>query len=447
MFVKLRRQLTGVQWIAVSFLCIILIGTVVLMLPISSKTGEVTPFLSAFFTATSATCVTGLIVVDTYQHWTIFGQLAILIMIQIGGLGFVTIGVTALLLLGKKIGLRDRGLLKESVNTLEIGGIVRLTKLIVKGTLCIEGIGAILFAFRFVPKFGLRKGIYCSIFYAISAFCNAGFDLMGEFEAFSSLTHYQGDWLINLTTMGLILIGGLGFVVWQDLKNNKWNYKKYTLHTKMVLMATLLLLVIPTLLFLLLERDGVLAGMTAGERFLGALFAAVTPRTAGFNTTDLGSMSDASKLLTIFLMLIGGNPGSTAGGVKTTTFMVLMLYINAMILHTDGVNIFNRRLEDGILGKAAVVFLLNLSLAVSAAFVICAIDGLPIIDVFLETFSAVDTVGMSTGITRELSTISRLILILLMYCGRIGSLSFAMAFTDKRKKASVRLPMERINIG
>lgn len=447
MFIKLRKQLTGGQWIAVSFLCIILIGTLLLMLPISSKTGEVTPFLSSLFTATSATCVTGLIVVDTYQHWTIFGQLVILTMIQIGGLGFVTIGVTAMLLLGKKIGLRDRGLLKESVNTLEIGGIVRLTKLIVKGTLCIEGLGAVLLSIRFIPEFGPLKGIYYGIFHSVSAFCNAGFDLMGQFEAYSSLTRYQGDWFINLTVIALILVSGLGFVVWQDLKDNKWNYKKYMLHTKMVLTATAFLLVIPTILFWFLERDGVFAGMTAGEHFLGALFAAVTPRTAGFNTTDLGSMCDASKLLTVFLMLIGGNPGSTAGGVKTTTFMVLMLYISAMIMHTDGVNIFNRRLEDGILGKAAVVFLLNLSLAVGAAFIICAVDKLPIIDVFLETFSAVDTVGMSTGITREVSNISKRVLMLLMYCGRIGSLSFAMAFTDKRKKSSVRLPMERINIG
>lgn len=446
MFLRLRKQLTGGQWIAVSFLCIILVGTLLLMLPVSSKTGR-TSFLSALFTATSATCVTGLIVVDTYQHWTIFGQLVILTMIQIGGLGFVTIGVTALLLLGKKIGLRDRGLLKESVNTLEIGGIVRLTKLIIRGTLCIEGLGAVFFSFRFIPEFGLLKGIYYSIFHSISAFCNGGFDLMGEFEAYSSLTRYQGDWLINLTAIALILVSGLGFVVWQDLKINKLHYKKYMLHTKMVLTATAFLLVIPTILFLLLEWDGVFAGMTGGEKFLGALFAAVTPRTAGFNTVDLGSMCDASKLLTVILMLIGGNPGSTAGGVKTTTCMVLMLYISSMIMHTDGVNIFNRRLEDGILGKAAVVFLLNLSLAVGAAFVICAVDKLPIIDVFLETFSAVDTVGMSTGITREVSNISKCVLMLLMYCGRIGSLSFAMAFTDKRKKASVRLPMERINIG
>jgi len=447
MFAKLRNHLTGTQWIALGFFVIILCGTLLLMLPISSRDSDGTAFLPSLFTATSATCVTGLVVVDTYQHWTLFGQLVILIMIQVGGLGFVTIGATGLLLMRKKIGLRDRGLIKESVNTLEIGGIVRLTKLIATGTLMIEGVGALLLAVRFVPEFGLIKGIYYGIFHSVSAFCNAGFDLMGQFGEYSSLTRYEGDWLINLTIITLILMGGLGFVVWADLKYKKLSYKKYTLHTKMVLTATVFLVIMPTLLFLYLEKNNELGNMGVSNQFLGALFAAVTPRTAGFNTIDLGGMTDAGKLLTMALMLIGGNPGSTAGGVKTTTFMVLLFYIISMIKRTDGVNIFGRRLEDGLLGKAAVVFTLNLSLAITASFLICAIDGLPLVDVLLETFSAVDTVGMSTGITRELSSISRLIVILLMYCGRIGSLSFALAFTDKRNKSSIRLPMERINIG
>lgn len=447
MLARIRNRLTGIQWIATGFFFIILCGTLLLMLPVASRGPGGTDFLSALFTAASATCVTGLVVVDTYSHWTLFGQLVILAMIQVGGLGFVTLGVTALMALRKKIGLRDRGLLKESVNTLEIGGIVRLTKLIVKGTFLFEGIGALLFAVRFIPEMGLATGIYYGIFHSISAFCNAGFDLMGRFEAYSSLTRYEGDWMINLTAVGLILIGGLGFVVWQDLKKKGFQWKKYTLHTKMVLTATAFLVVVPTALFWFLERDGLLQGMSGSGQFLGALFAAVTPRTAGFNTTDLAAMTDAGKLMTMGLMLVGGNPGSTAGGVKTTTLMVLLLYVRSMIVHTDGVNVYGRRLENGLLEKAAVVFSLNLSLAVGAAFVICAVDGLPLVDVLLETFSAVDTVGMSTGITRELGTISRAVIILLMYCGRIGSLSFALAFTDKRRKSSVRLPMERINIG
>lgn len=447
MFARLKKHLTRTQWIAVGFFTIIMCGTLLLMLPVSSRGPGGTPFLPALFTATSATCVTGLVVVDTYQHWSLFGQLVILAMIQVGGLGFVTFGVTIMLMMGKKIGLGDRGLLKDSVNTLEIGGIVRLTKLIIKGTLLIEGLGAVLFAIRFIPEFGLAEGAYYGIFHSVSAFCNAGFDLMGRFEEYSSLTRYPNDWLINLTAVSLILIGGLGFVVWRDIHKNRLNVRKYTLHTKMVLTALGVLVVVPTILFWILERNGVLSGMNVSGQFLGSLFAAVTPRTAGFNTTDVAGLGDAGKLLTLILMLIGGNPGSTAGGVKTTTVMVLLLYVVSMIQRTDGVNIYGRRLEDHLIEKAAVVFTLTLTLALTASFIICAVDGLPLVDVLLETFSAVDTVGMSTGITRQLSNVSRLIIILLMYCGRIGSLSFALAFTDKRQKSSVRQPMERINIG
>lgn len=447
MFAKMRNRLTRTQWIAFGFFNIIVCGTLLLMLPISSRSAGGTDFLSSLFTATSATCVTGLVVVDTYQHWSLFGQLVILVMIQVGGLGFVTIGMTILLMLGKKIGLADRGLLKDSVNTLEIGGMVRLAKLIVKGTLLIEGAGAVLFSLRFVPEFGFLEGIYYGVFHSISAFCNAGFDLMGRFEEYSSLTRYAGDWLINLTAILLILTGGLGFVVWRDICVNRLRVRKYSLHTKMVLTALLALVTAPTLLFWILESDGVLAGMSGPGKFLGALFAAVTPRTAGFNTTDVAAMGDAGKLLTLVLMLIGGNPGSTAGGVKTTTVMVLLFYIVSMIQHRDGVNIYGRRLESGMIEKAAVVFSLTLTLAVTASFAICAVDKLPLTDVLLETFSAVDTVGMSTGITRQTGVFSRIVLILLMYCGRIGSLSFALAFTDKRQKSGIRQPMERINIG
>lgn len=447
MFALIRNRLSRTQWIAVGFLMIILCGTFFLMLPISSRGPGGTDFLSAFFTATSATCVTGLVVVDTYQYWTLFGQLVIILMIQVGGLGFVTIGVTILLMMGRKIGLADRGLLKDSVNTLEIGGIVRLTKLIVKGTLLIEGVGALLLAIRFIPELGFAEGVFYGIFHSISAFCNAGFDLMGRFEAYSSLTRYADDWLINLTVISLILVGGLGFVVWRDLYQKRFHFRKYTLHTKMVMTALLVLVTVPALLFWLLERNGVLAGMSGSGQFFGSLFAAVTPRTAGFNTTDVAAMGDAGKLLTLVLMLIGGNPGSTAGGVKTTTIMVLLFYIVSMIQHREGVNIYGRRLEDGIIEKAAVVFTLTLTMAVTASFLICAVDNLPLSDVLLETFSAVDTVGMSTGITRETGAFSRIVLILLMYSGRIGSLSFALAFTDKRQKSSIRQPMERINIG
>lgn len=447
MLARLRGRLTHTQWIAVGFLVIILCGTGLLMLPVSARGMQGTDFLSALFTATSATCVTGLVVVDTYQHFSLFGQMVILLMIQVGGLGFVTIGVRVLLMMGKKISLSDRGLLKDSVNALALGGIVRLAKLIIKGTLLVEGVGALLLSFRFVPEFGFWEGIYYSIFHAVSAFCNAGFDLMGRFEAYSSLARYADDWLVNLTVVGLILIGGLGFLVWNDLVKNGLNFRKYSLHTKMVLTALVGLVVVPSLMFWGLERGGVLGTLSPSGQFLGSLFAAVTPRTAGFNTTDVAGMGDAGKILTLVLMLIGGNPGSTAGGVKTTTVMVLLCYIVSMIQHRDGVNVYGRRLEDGMIEKAAVVFTLTLTLAITASFCICAVDRLPMSDVLLETFSAVNTVGMSTGITRQTGVFSRMVLILLMYCGRIGSLSFALAFTDRRRISRVRQPMERINIG
>ena len=249
MVARLRGRLTHTQWIAVGFLIIILCGTFLLMLPVSDRRMQGTDFLSALFTATSATCVTGLVVVDTYQHFSLFGQIVILLMIQVGGLGFVTIGVRVLLMMGKKIGLADRGLLKDSVNALALGGIVRLTKLIIKGTLLIEGIGALLLSIRFIPEFGFWEGIYYSIFHAVSAFCNAGFDLMGRFEAYSSLVRYTNDWLVNLTVISLILIGGLGFLVWNDLIKNRLAFRKYSLHTKMVLTALVVLVVVPSLLF------------------------------------------------------------------------------------------------------------------------------------------------------------------------------------------------------
>lgn len=270
---------------------------------------------------------------------------------------------------------------------------------------------------------------------------------MGRYEAYGSLVRYEGDWLVNLTVTVLILTGGLGFVVWRDLQKHRFQWKRYTLHTKMVLTALVVLVTVPTALFWLLERNNVLSGLDGSGQFLGALFAAVTPRTAGFNTTDVAGMTDAGKLLTMVLMLIGGNPGSTAGGVKTTTVMVLLCYIVSMIQRRDGVNIYGRRLEAGMIEKAAVVFTLSLSMAVTASLVICAVDGLPLTDVLLETFSAMNTVGMSTGITRQTGTVSRILLILLMYGGRIGSLSFALAFTDKKQKSGLRQPVERINIG
>lgn len=435
------------RMIAFGFALIIVIGTILLSLPIATKTGE-TDLLTALFTATSATCVTGLVAADTYQNWTLFGQLVILCMLQVGGLGFMTIGVYISILLKRRIGLQERATLHESVNTLEIAGVVRLVKKIVQGALIIEGTGALLLATRFIPRFGWANGIYFSIFHSISAFCNGGFDLMGIDEAYSSLVSYEGDILVNVVICLLILIGGIGFIVWDDVLKHKWHFKKYLLHSKIVLATTLGLTVGGTLLFLIFENNATLAGMTPIEKLLGALFASVTPRTAGFNTVDTGAMSNAGTLLTMLLMFIGGSPGSTAGGAKTTTMVVLLFYAVAMIRNREDINLFGRRLSADVVRKANAVVVINFSLAFGAACVIMALQpAIPMPDVVFEVLSAINTVGMTTGITRELGVISKLIVAVLMYCGRLGSLSFALVLAKKPSTNHVREPQEKIIVG
>lgn len=435
------------RMIAFGFALIIVIGTILLSLPIATKTGE-TDLLTALFTATSATCVTGLVAADTYQNWTLFGQLAILCMLQVGGLGFMTIGVYISILLKRRIGLQERATLHESVNTLEIAGVVRLVKKIVQGAFIIEGTGALLLATRFIPRFGWANGIYFSIFHSISAFCNGGFDLMGIDEAYSSLVSYEGDILVNVVICLLILIGGIGFIVWDDVLKHKWHFKKYLLHSKIVLATTLGLTVVGTLLFLIFENNATLAGMTPIEKLLGALFASVTPRTAGFNTVDTGAMSNAGTLLTMLLMFIGGSPGSTAGGAKTTTMVVLLFYAVAMIRNREDINLFGRRLSADVVRKANAVVVINFSLAFGAACAIMALQpAIPMPDVVFEVLSAINTVGMTTGITRELGVISKLIVAVLMYCGRLGSLSFALVLAKKPSTNHVREPQEKIIVG
>lgn len=435
------------QIIALGFFLIIMTGTLLLMLPISSRAGTWTGFWDSLFTATSATCVTGLVMVDTYVHWNLFGQLVILTMIQIGGLGFMTVGVLFSLVIHRKIGLRERGVLSESVNAIQIGGIVHLVKKILMGTLIIEGTGALLLSIRFCGELGFARGIYYGIFHSISAFCNAGFDLMGYQGEFSSLVNYSGDWLVNLTIMSLVIIGGIGFLVWDDLTQKKFRFRKYRVHTKIVLITTFILVFGGALLFYLFESGNLARGMGPGETFLTCMFDSVTPRTAGFNTTDIAQLSDSSKLLSIILMFIGGSPGSTAGGIKTTTFVVFLLYVRANIKRTRGVNIFRRRIDEDAIKKASAVACTNLVLALSAALLICGVQGMDLRDVLLETFSAISTVGMSTGITRDFVTVSKAAVIVLMYCGRVGSLSMALSFTEKKKMSPVELPEEKILIG
>lgn len=446
---KIEDKLTYVRIIALGYLVVILAGTGLLMLPIATRVGEKTDFLTALFTATTSTCVTGLVVADTGSHWTTFGHLVILIMIQVGGLGFMTMGVMLAMALKRKISLRTRGLLQESMNGMQMGGIVKMVRFALGGTLLIELLGAILLAAGFVPVFGVGRGIWYGVFHSISAFCNAGIDLLGQhYGEYCSLVNFYDDVLINVTVMALIVIGGIGFFVWNDLKVNKFRIRKYALHTKMTLFMTLLLLIGGTLVYLFFENDNLLKDMNVGEKILASAFSSVTARTAGFNTIDTAGLTNASKLFTVVLMFIGGSPGSTAGGVKTVTMLVLLMYVWSNLRASKGVNIFNRRLEDDAVRKASNVVVISMLLAVTAIILICFMQPeLQVMDVMFEVFSAIGTAGMSTGITRELGVGARIIVVLLMYCGRIGSMSFALSFTERKKVASVQQPAEKILIG
>ena len=444
---KMKYKVSYTKIIFLGFATLILLGSLLLTLPIASRSGISMPYIDALFTATSATCVTGLVIADTYQNWTIFGQLVILALIQIGGLGFITIGVYVAVLLKRRIGLKSREAIHESVNTIETAGAVKLTKKIIQGTFLFEFVGGCLLATKFIPRVGILKGFYFGIFHAISAFCNAGFDLMGNWEQYASFTGYEGDLLVNLVIMSLIVIGGIGFIVWDDIIRNKWHIRKYLLHTKVVLFATCVLIFGGAFLFLIFEHNNLFAGMTVKEQVLGALFSSVTARTAGFNTVDTASLTNASKMLTIILMFIGGSPGSTAGGIKTTTIVVLILVAVSMIKQSYGANIFGRRLQEDAARRASTVVMINLLLAIMAIVTIIAVQPFTITDVMFEVFSAIGTVGMSTGITRDLSSISKIIIVLLMFTGRLGSLSFALVFAQRKIPAPIQYPQEKMIVG
>ena len=443
-----KAKLSSVQIIALGFFIMIGIGTALLMLPVSSRAPGGASFQDALFAATSASCVTGLIPRDTGTYWSTFGQIVLILLIQVGGLGFMSIATLFLLLLRRQLGLRQREVVVDSISYNQLGGFVPFIRLVFMGTLMAEGIGAVLLSIRFVPQMGWGKGIYYGVWHSISAFCNAGFDLMGPCTGeYSSFTAYAGDPLVSLTICALILVGGTGFLVWDDLARNKLRWRRYRLQTKVVLTMNLLLTLGGGLLFFLLERNNLGAGKPLGEQILSALFDAVTPRTAGFNTTDTGAMTSGSLLLTMILMFTGGSPGSTAGGVNTTTVFVILLHAFAGVRRERGANAFGRRIGDDALKKATAVLYTNLLLALTGAIAICAIQTLPLTEVLFETFSAIGTAGMTMGITRDLVPASRFIIIFLMYCGRVGSISFAVALLEKKALPPVTLPREDITIG
>ncbi|NTV79247.1 MAG: Trk family potassium uptake protein, partial [Clostridiales bacterium] len=349
----LKRKFGYGQIIVFGYMFIILFGGLLLSLPISSKTGEWTPYLNSVFTATSATCVTGLVVYDTYTHWSTFGQVIIMALIQVGGLGFMTIIALFSLFLKKNIGLYERKLLMQSAGSIKIGGVVRLVRRVALGTLIVEGTGMLLLAISFVPKMGWSEGLFNALFHSVSAFCNAGFDIMGKYGQFSSITGFQDDVIVNVTIMLLIVIGGIGFIVWNDVITQKWNFKKYQLHSKIALTATMILIFGGAILFFIFENNAAFADLNTGEKIMAAFFQSITPRTAGFNSVEMSELSESGHLLTIILMFIGGSPGSTAGGIKTTTFVVVLLGAIASARHYTHINAFKKRLAESIVKEAS----------------------------------------------------------------------------------------------
>lgn len=439
---RMPRRLTSSQIIVLGFLGTILLGAFLLMLPISTADGKGATFADAVFTATSATCVTGLIVQDTATYWSYFGQAVILLLIQIGGMGVVTFAVAITVASGKKIGLMQRSTMQEAISAHQMGGIVKLTGFILKTSAIIEVTGAALLAPAFIKEFGVGKGIWYSFFHSISAFCNAGFDLMGVKEKFSSLTSFSDNPLVNTVIMALIIIGGIGFLVWDDIKTNKFHIRKYRMQTKIVLLTSAVLILLPAVYFFL-----EFAGMDIKSRILNSLFQSVTTRTAGFNTYDLTKLDSGGVSIMIVLMLIGGSPGSTAGGMKTTTFAVVILTAISVFRRKEHTDFAGRSIADSVLRNAIAIVTMYLLLFLTGGVVITAVEGLPMMTCMFETASAVGTVGLTLGITPNLSTVSRIILIALMYIGRVGGLTLLFSAVTPGQSTMSRLPQEKLTVG
>lgn len=438
----MKKNTSPAQIIVLGFLAIILLGAFLLMLPLSSASHGATSFLDALFTATSAVCVTGLIVQDTGTYWSAFGKFVIISLIQVGGLGFMTITTFGAIIIGKKIGIKKRILMQESLGQDKIQGIIYLTKKIFLGTVVIELLGALLLSTQFIPRFGLRDGIIKSLFHSISAFCNAGFDLMGNY---SSLTGYYSNIVINMTIMLLIIFGGLGFtVIFDCIRNKKFN--RLALHSKLALVVTGMLIIFGTLVLLLLEYNNAdtIGQMSFFNKLQASAFQSVSPRTAGFNTIDLAKMTDSSKFFMILLMFVGGSPASTAGGVKTTTVAVLVLTMMAFV-HNRDVEAYGRRINYRVVNKAMTVIVIAFIVITSGSMIISISNPeLMFMDIVFEVVSAFATVGLTLGITAKLSVLSKFTLILIMFAGRVGALTIIMALASRERKFEYQLPESNV---
>ena len=437
----LGKMLSSFQLIITGFIAVILFGTLLLMLPFSSKMSLWTSFGDAIFTATSAVCVTGLVVKDTALYWSFFGQTVILLLIQIGGLGIVTVTAFIASVSGRRISLLQRSMLQESLSAHQVGGIVKLTGFIFKVVLVTEAIGAMIMIPSFCGNFGL-KGIWMAVFHSISAFCNAGFDIMGSYSGeFSSLTYFSRNAGVVVPVGLLIVIGGIGFLTWSDIAANGFRFKKYKMQS--ILTVSAVLIVVPAIFFFFND----FSGYELKERILLSFFNSVTPRTAGFNTVDMASLSGPGRAVTIILMLIGGAPGSTAGGIKVTTLAVLIASSQAVFRRRKNPSLFGRRIEDSIIRDAAALMLMYIALVLTGAFMIGMIEDLPLDLCIFETSSAIGTVGLSLGITPGLGIISRFILIALMFLGRVGGLTLMFAAVNSNSAEVSQYPVEKINVG
>lgn len=438
-----QNKLSSFQIIILGFAGVIVLGALLLMLPISTQNGVVTPFSKTLFTATSAVCVTGLVVFDTASYWSGFGQLIILIMIQIGGLGVISVASFLSMLAGRKISLMQRQTMQNALSAPQMGGIVKLTRFIFLVSFAIEGIGALLLMPVFMTKYGIR-GIWMAVFHSVSAFCNAGFDLMGnQTGQYSSLTSFAGSGYVTLVICLLIMIGGIGFLTWKDIAVKKTRFKEYSMQTKVILVTTAILIVIPAVFFFFSD----FANEPLKDRICMSVFQAVTPRTAGFNTADLNKMSDAGRSVMMLLMLIGGSPGSTAGGMKTTTIAVLFANAIAVFRKRQNANCYGRRIDDSTVKNASAILFMYVFFSMLSAIIISITDGISMQMGMFETFSAIGTVGLTLGITPTLSAVSRFVLILLMFFGRVGGLTIIYAAFSQKDASTLKYPMENITVG
>ena len=441
--IRFKKHLTTFQSIFLGFFLIIIIGSLLLMLPISSVSGKVTPFNESLFTATSAVCVTGLVVQDTGSYWSTFGQAIILILIQIGGLGVITVAASFALLSGRKISLMQRSTMQEAIAAPKIGGIVRLTGFVLKATLIFELSGAVIMMPVLCKDYGV-KGVWLAVFHSISAFCNAGFDILGtDASKYVSLTQYVNCTSINFAVIFLIVIGGIGFLTWEDIYTNKLHFRRYRMQSKVILITSAILIIVPALYFFFFDLNN----LPIKQRILSSLFQSVTTRTAGFNTVDLTALQEPSIATMIVLMIIGGSPGSTAGGIKTTTVAVLIANSLATFGRKDSSHFFKRRIDNQVIKNASTILIMYLVLSFTGAVAISTAEKIPFLKCLFETSSAIGTVGLTLGITPELGLFSQLILILLMFCGRVGGLTLIYAAISNTKKNISKYPLEHITVG